>query len=305
LRGNPGIKAYLALVAVCFFWGTTYLAIRMGLESFPPLMLVSTRYFISGTILVAAALIRGAALPRGKELMQAVISGLLILGVGNGCLTLAETHIPSGLAGLFVTLSPFWLVGIEAMLPGGEPLHAPTILGMIVAFAGVALLLSPGFGSEGFSRSTLIGFSLLQVGMAAWSFGSIYQRRREVRAHPVVIGAVQQLITGLAVSPLAWLFGGHQVHWKTRGVGALVYLVIFGSIVGYSCYAYVLDKLPVAVVSIYAYINAVVAVGLGWLVYREPFGLRETLAMLVIFAGVGLVKWQSGKAALAKMEVEA
>ena len=119
------------------------------------------------------------------------------------------------------------------------------------------------------------------------------------------MGAIQQLFSGLAALPFALFSGSHQIAWSVRGIAALFYLVIFGSIIGYSAYAYALDRLPVAVVSIYPYINSLVAVGLGWLFYREPFGAREAAAMLVIFAGVGLVKWQSGKAALVKVEMEA
>jgi drug/metabolite transporter (DMT)-like permease len=305
VRHHPGIRAYLALVAVCFFWGTTYLGIRMALETFPPLVLVSTRFILSGSILIAAALARGARLPRGRDLLIAALSGILILGIGNGCLTFAELLIPSGLAGLISTLSPFWLVGIEAAMPGGERLHAPTVLGMIVGFGGVALLLSGEVGAGVFGRAAWSGFLLLQAGMVAWTGGSLYQRRQRADAHPIVVGAVQQLFSGLAVLPLAVVSGNHHVAWSARGIAALFYLVTFGSIVGYSAYAYALDRLPVAVVSVYPYVNSVVAVALGWLFYREPFGAREAAAMLVIFAGVGLVKWQSGKAALARMEMEA
>jgi drug/metabolite transporter (DMT)-like permease len=305
LRHHPGFKAYCALISVCFFWGTTYLGIRMALETFPPLVLVATRFIVSGSILLTAAWVTGARLPRGRDLWQAALSGILILGVGNGCLTFAELLIPSGLAGLISTLSPFWLVGIEALMPGGERLHAPTIFGMVVGFAGVALLLSGEVGAGGFSHAALIGFLLLQAGMVAWSSGSIYQRRQQANAHPIVVGAVQQVFSGLAVLPFALFSSSHHIAWSLRGVAALFYLVTFGSIVGYSAYAYALDRLPVAVVSVYPYVNSVVAVALGWLFYREPFGTREAAAMLVIFTGVGLVKWQSGKAALARMEVEA
>ncbi len=277
----------------------------MSLESFPPFVLISTRFILSGLILIAAAQARGARLPRGRDLWQAALSGILILSVGNGCLTFAELRIASGLASLITTLSPFWLVGIEAVMPGGERLHTPTIFGMIVGFAGAALLLSGGIGAGGFGHQAMGGFLLLQVGMISWSFGSIYQRRQQVEAHPIVIGAVQQVFSGLAVLPLALFASSHHIAWSMRGVSALFYLVIFGSIIGYSAYAYALDRLPVAVVSIYPYVNSVVAVALGWVFYREPFGRREAAAMLVIFTGVALVKWQSGKAALAKMEVEA
>lgn len=277
----------------------------MSLETFPPYVLISTRFILSGSIMMAGALARGARLPRGKDLWKAGLSGILILSIGNGCLTFAELRIASGLASLVITLSPFWLVGIEAMSPGGERLHPPTILGMIVGFGGAALLVSGGVESGGISRAALGGFLILQVGMISWSAGSIYQRRQEVEAHPIVIGAVQQVFAGLAALPLALFASSHHLAWSVRGVSALFYLVTFGSIVGYSAYVYALDRLPVAVVSIYPYANSVVAVALGWLFYREPFGAREAAAMLVIFAGVAVVKWQSGKAALAKMEVEA
>jgi len=276
----------------------------MSLESFPPLVLVAARFLLSGSILLAGAWVRGARLPKGKDLTQAALTGVLILGIGNGCLTFAELRIASGLAGLITTLSPFWLVGIEAMMPAGERLHTPTILGMLVGFAGVLLLLAGGVGLSGCGHDALIGFLLLQVGMISWSGGSIYQRSLRAHAHPVVVGAVQQLAAGLATLPFS-RFADTHVAWGTRGIAALFYLVIFGSIVGYSSYAYALDRLPVAVVSIYSYLNSLVAVGLGWLFYREPFGPREFGAMLVIFTGVALVKWQSGKAALAKIEVEA
>jgi drug/metabolite transporter (DMT)-like permease len=125
--------------------------------------------------------------------------------------------------------------------------------------------------------------------MLGWNIGSLFQRRMPNRAHPIVCGAVQQLAAGLACAPLALLAGG-RIHWSARGVGALVYLVIFGSIVGYSAYVLAMDRLPVALVSLYNYINPVVAVFLGWLLFREPFGMRETVAMLIIFLGVAIVR---------------
>src|SRR5260370_41304830 len=267
LRRHPDFKAYLALISVCFFWGTTYLGIRMALESFPPFALVAIRFLLSGSIMMAAALGRGALLPGGRDLRNACLSGILILGIGNGALVFAEVKIPSGLAGLFITISAFWLVGLEALLPGGQRLHWPTIFGMLIGLGGAALLVVPDILGHGLGQNTLAGFLILQVGMSSWSLGSIFQKRQESKAHPIVVGAVHQLAAGLASLPFALLVHEHPVAWSWRGVAAVGYLVIFGSIVGYSSYAYALDKLPVAVVSVYPYINSIVAGGAGWGLY--------------------------------------
>jgi drug/metabolite transporter (DMT)-like permease len=280
----------VALVAVCFFWGTTYLGIRMSLEAFPPFLLVSTRFLLAGGILLGVARIRGLYIPAGRELATNVLCGLLLLGVSNSILVYSELLIPSGMAGLIITISPFWLVGIEALLPGGERLHGPTIGGMIIGLAGASLLFTNDLAAHTVDRNMVAGFLLLQVGMAAWSFGSIYQRRQPGKAHSIIAAGVQQFAAGLILLPMALIVPHQPVHWSFRGVTALLYLVCFGSIVGYSAYNYALDRLPVAILSIYPYVNAVVAVALGWLFYREPFGLREALAMTVIFAGVAVVK---------------
>jgi len=272
----------------------------MSLESFPPLELVCVRYLMSGSILLLFAKARGIYLPRGRELAAACFSGFLTLGVGNGALVFSEVLIPSGIAGLIITISPFWMVGVEALLPGGERLHAPTIGGMAVGLLGAALLFLPDASAHSIDRNLLNGFLLLQIGMAGWSFGSIYQRRNAGRAHPIIAGGVQQLAAGVILLPFVLAIPQAPVHWSARGVMALVYLVCFGSIVGYSAYVYAMDRLPVAIVSVYPYINAVVAVGLGWLVYRERFGVNEAFAMLVIFAGVALVKRYSPRVASKK-----
>lgn len=292
--GTHSTAAYLALVSVCFFWGTTYLGIRMALESFPPMLLVSLRFVTSGSILLIAAVLKGARLPRGRELWSTAFTGILLLGGGNACLVIAETWIPSGLAALIITLSPFWMVGFEAVL-GGERLHRTAIIGMLVGLAGAALLVSADIADATIGAVTLKGFLVLQLGNACWTFGSIWHRRQPAQAHPIVAGAIQQLAAGLAVAPFAVLVPEHAVMPTFRGIAALVYLIIFGSIVGYSSYIYALMHLPVAVVSIYPYINPVVAVILGWVFYREHFGLQDAVAMVIIFAGVAVVKRYGGK----------
>lgn len=289
-RHHPLFPAYAALAAVCFFWGTTYLGIRMALESFPPLVLMAFRFTISGSVLLVAAKLLGAQIPTGRDLFWTAAYGILPLGVANGALTFSETFIPSSLAALYITTAPFWMVGIEALVPGGEKLHLRTVAAMMVGFLGTSLLVMPDDWSQGFSAANVNGFLLLQVGNCAWASGSILFRRRPAKAHPVVSGGVQQLATGLVMCGLVAATAPPAVQWSGRGLWAAAYLVVFGSIVAYSAYIYVLDKLPISIVSIYTYINPLVAAGLGWFFYREPFGWRETLAMAIIFLGVYLVK---------------
>ncbi len=280
----------MALAAVCFFWGTTYLGIRIALESMAPQVLMGLRYTISGIILLAVAYFSKAHLPTGRELWYTALYGVMIIGTGTGCLVFAEQWVPSGLAAVFITLSPFWMIGIDALIPGGERLHGPTILAMLVGFAGTTLLVAPEIVSEGFGGPLLRGFLLIELGCGGWCLGSILQRRHQTKAHPVVSGAVQQLATGLVFAVPALFTKPHPSTWSARSVGAVAYLVVFGSIVGYSAYSFVLDRLPVSVVSIYNYINPIIAVFLGWLFFREHFGAQQLGAMVIIFAGVALVK---------------
>jgi drug/metabolite transporter (DMT)-like permease len=233
-------------------------------------------------------------MPRGRELWVTAGCGVITLGMGNGGLTFAELWVPSGLASLFISTSPFWFVGLDALLPGGEPLHAPTLRGMLVGSAGVALLAAPAAwntlsGGPQNNSGLWLGLLALQLSAGGWAFGSLLQRRAEVRAHPFISGAIGQLATGIVYSIPAALERG-AIHWDAKGVGAILYLAIFGGIVGFSCFMLVMSRLPVAIASIYTYVNPVVALLLGWLVYGERVGAPEMVAMLVIFAGVAMVR---------------
>lgn len=270
----------------------------MALEMFPPAMLMGVRYTISGAILLGAAFARKAHVPSGRELLLTALFGVIIIGFGTGCLAFAETMIPSGLAALFVTTSPFWLIGIEVLVPGGDRLHGPTIAGMLVGLGGTFLLVAPSAMENGMGGPVLKAFLLLQLGCCGWSAGSILQRWHQTKAHPVVSSAVQQLATGVMFLVPALVFKTAPLRWSPRGIGAMLYLVMFGSIIGYSAYIYVLNALPVSVISIYNYINPIIAVLLGWLIYREQIGPRELIAMVVIFSGVAIVKRQSGRVSL-------
>jgi drug/metabolite transporter (DMT)-like permease len=262
----------------------------MALESFSPLALIGFRFTTSGAILLLAAILGGAHVPRGRELWVSTFTGLLTCGIGTGSLAYAEDRIPSSLAALIIAFSPFWMVGIEALMPGGERLRRSTVAGLLVGSVGAGLLVSSGVARESVGGATTVAFIMLQIGSVSWAFGSIYQRRQTTRAHPIITGAIQQLSAGLVFLALTLVIPARPIMPGFRGIAALGYLVVFGSIIGYSAYIYAMSHLRVAVVSIYSYVNPVVAVALGWLFYREPFGPREALATAIIFSGVALVK---------------
>lgn len=295
LRNHPHFTAYIALICVCIFWGTTYLGFRVALDSLSPAVIVCVRNLISGVLILGFCLIRGVSLPRGRDLWVTGAYGILTIAIGNGSLAVAELWTPTGLASLFITTSPFWYVAMDRLLPGGERLHGPTILGLLVGFAGVLFLVAPSAraalaeGSLDSGGGVVLGFLLLQFSGACWALGSLLQRNRRQRTNPFVIAGVQQMAAGLAAAVPALLLPQTAV-WDAKAIGATLYLAIFGGIVGYGCYMMALSRLPLAIVSIYTYVNPVVAVTLGWLAYREPFGLREMGAMGVIFLGVWMVR---------------
>lgn len=279
-------------MCVYFFWGTTYLGIRVAIETTPPVLLVAIRFTISGALLLIGARINGQYIPglRDPEFWWTSLYGLGMLAIGNTGLSIAEQWIPAGLASLFVTTSPFWMVGVDALVPGGEHFRPRILWGMLIGLSGVVILLLPGAGTASISPGVIPALLVLQLGNVGWSVGSIFQRRLPSKAHPIVSGAIQQITTGLLfwIPALLLQKEPYQVTW--RGSLAILYLATFGSIIGYSAYLYALDKLPVALVSTYTYVNPIVACVLGWLLLNEPFGVREVIAMVVIFAGVAMVR---------------
>lgn len=304
---HPTAKSWVALLFVYIFWGTTYLGIRMALESFSPLLLMGLRFMISGTVLLIGGRLLGMQIPSGKDLRHTAIFGLLTLGIGNGCLTLAELWVPSGLAALLITTSPFWMLTIDSLVPGGDRFYKPVLWGMFIGLTGTVLLLLPiggGSGNQATSAAAgtgkvLLGFLVLQFGNWGWCLGSILQRRHASQCHPVMSGAVQQMAVGLICIVPGLVTNGAQAHWTAKGLGAVFYLATVGSIIGYSAYLYAMDTLPVSIVSTYSYVNPVVAVLLGWLFYSEPLGIRELAAMAAIFAGVAVVRKMQARGAAA------
>ncbi len=286
---HPLFFPYLALISVCFFWGTTYLGIRMALEGFPPLVLISGRFLIAGSIMLLIAWWKKSQFPKGRQLLLTSLYGVLILGVANGCLTFAEQWVPSSLAALMLTISPLVFVSIEHF-SGGERIRRRTLLGLLVGLCGAVLLVLPREGSGGMNQSIWKGFAVLCFGTLCWNSGSILQRRQRLTTHPLISGAIQNFASGVVFLPLAIFVPQHPIIWKLDSTLAAIYLIFFGSIVGFSSYIYALERLPISVLSMYNYVNPAVAAVLGVWFYNEPIGWREIAAMLVIFSGVAIVR---------------
>jgi drug/metabolite transporter (DMT)-like permease len=257
--------------------------------------IVCLRNFLSGGLILTWAKLRGHPLPQGRTLLLTGLYGALTIAVGNGTLALAEIWTPTGLASLFVATAPFQYAAVDALLPGGQKLHRPTIVGLTIGFVGVLGLVAPPaiellktgqFSSGG---GVVLGFIVLQISGICWALGSLMQRNLRLGTNPFVIAGVQQIAAALVMVPFA-IFEPQSFHPTQPGLLAVLYLAIFGGIVGYGCYMLSLSRLPLAIVSIYTYVNPVVAVFLGWLVRGEPFGLLETVAMVTIFLGIWMVR---------------
>ncbi len=284
--------AYGAWAAVCFFWGTTYLAIRVGLETLPPMLLAGMRFLIAGALLFSFVYFwRGARLPQGREWLNQSIIGLMLLGVGNGAVVMAEQWVPSGPAALLVATSPFWVVGLERFLRDGERVSGRAVVGLLIGFCGLALLIAPNLFGTTLNSYYLLGAVAIQVGCASWSAGSVYSKHHQTDLPPLMAAAVQMLIAGVALTMLGTTLGEWRVmHFSGRSLSAIAYLIVFGSIVAYGSYTYAIQKLPLSLVSMYSYINPIIAVLLGWAVLSESLGWRVVTAMLIILCGVALVK---------------
>lgn len=285
--------AYIALTAVCFFWGTVYLGIRIALESFPPVMFMGGRFFLAGAATLLVGWAAGARMPSRREFGFTSLYGVITLGLGIGTIAFAVQWIPSGLAAMLTTTSPFWMIGVEALLPGGDKPNWPTIGGVLVGMMGTLLLVAPGALHQGLGGAVAVSFLVLQFGCAGFALGSILERRSKTTTHPIINAAVQELATGCAFLIPAFIMHD-PVKWSMKSVYAVLYVTVFGGIVGYSAFLYAMKHLPVSLVSIYTYVNPVVAVIIGTLLYGERFQPTDIAAMLIIFLGVLIVKRYSG-----------
>lgn len=283
-------KVAAAFAIVYVIWGSTYLAILFAIETLPPLLMAAARFLLAGGILFAWALSRGIPLPTRRQWAGCAVAGLLMLMLGNGAVVWAETRIPSGVAALIVAIVPCWMVLLE-WLRGGDRPTGRVIAGLALGLVGLILLVGPE-GFMGGDQIDRVGAGILVLGGFAWAAGSIYTRGRDMPA-PRMSTAAQMLAGGAGLVVLGTVFGEwgrlDMAGVSMRSVLGLLYLVVFGSIIAYSAYVWLLQVSTPARVSTYAYVNPVVAVFLGWLLAGEALTMRMGVAAAVIVAGVALI----------------
>jgi drug/metabolite transporter (DMT)-like permease len=285
-------------VIVCIVWGTTYLGIRISLETIPPFLMAAVRWLIAGAILTVALKLRGERLPRPAAWPSLFILGILLLGFGNGGVVWAEQTVPSGLAAVLVATCPFWMVGIDVLMSGGQRLAVTRLVGLIVGFGGIVLLVWPEIRVGPSGREFLHGVFATQIACAGWAAGSVYARKRghaEAKEENVLATAAFEMLFGGAVLLMVGLVRHETARFvlTPRTGGALLYLIFVGAIGGFTAYAYALKHLPVATVSLYAYINPIIAVILGTLILKEPFSVRMAASAAIVLAGMALVRTES------------
>jgi len=281
-------RLVVSIAAVWLLWGSTFAGMRYAVATIPPFVMASGRFFIAGLILYAICALRGKARPSRDDLVRAAVTGFTLLLLGNGTTAWTVQYLPTGLNSLLLSLSPVWMA-IIAFGWGGERPTRLAIVGMLLGFAGLALLLQP----KATSALPLWPAVIAVIASVAWSFGSIYQRRAPKSSSLVLSTALQMLFGGAFLAVAAAVSG----QWSTfdihavavSSLGGFVYLLVFGSLIAYSAYLYTMQTASTALASTYAYVNPIVAVILGMLLFHERFTPLEALASAIILAGVSLM----------------
>lgn len=287
--------AYAAFFVVCLVWGTTYLAIRIAVTTMTPFLLTGARFLFAGIVLFVIAKLHGDAIPRGRRVIgDVVFCGVLMVAIGNLSVIWAEQWVPSGMAALFVGTAPFWVTLIELMRRSGERFELRRGIGMLIGFAGVALLVTPGGAGKVFDSRFVIGALAIQLGCIAWQYGTVRGKYSLVSIPPLMSSALQMLSGGFVALLVGFALGElPRFHSTPRTFAALAYLALFGSVLAYTSYVYAARHLRMTTLSLYAYVNPVVAVILGWIVLHEQLTWVSITAMAVILGGVAMV--QSGR----------
>jgi drug/metabolite transporter (DMT)-like permease len=287
---KPKFSAYIAWIVICIIWGTTYLAIRIGVAELPPMLFAGFRWLVAGGILLILLNLRGYSLPKVADLKQLAIVGILLIGIANGLVVVAEQWLPSGLTALILSTLPFWMVGLESLFTKDSRINLFIVAGLVLGMAGVIIIFARELNVI-VDFNTFLGGICLIGAVISWSTGSIYWKHKPINVEPFMGASVQMLIAGFLQTLLGFIIGEHNHFQLTQeGFLALGYLIIFGSILGFASYIYSIKHLPLSLVSTYAYINPVIALILGWYILNEPLTITVIIATILIFSGVVLVK---------------
>jgi drug/metabolite transporter (DMT)-like permease len=287
-----------AFIAIYLIWGSTYLGIRFAIETIPPFTLSAVRFSLAGLIMLVAASVRGETEITLPQFRTAAIVGALLM-LANSLVGVAEKRIPSGIAALLVAMTPLFMVLLEWMRPGGRKPTVLVAIGLLIGLGGVAALVGPAsFG--GGARIDRIGAATVIFGSLAWSAGAIYSRHAPKPKSGIMMAAVQMLVGGTFVGLLGLIRGEltafHLSQVSTRSFAAFGYLLVFGSLIGFTAFVYLLRVSTAARVATYAYVNPVVAVFLGWLLAGELISARMLIAASIIVTGVALITAAEGRA---------
>ena len=284
---TPRVLVPLALIGVYLIWGSTYLAIRIALVDYPPFLMGAIRFFIAGVLMFVVLRWRGIAAPTRAQWFNCAVTGTLLLGFGNGLVCYAEQTVASGLAAVAVASMPLF-AAVSAGFYRQWPTRVET-LGLLVGFGGVVLL---NFGGD--LRGSPLGALALIVAAATWAFGSVWSRRRDM-PHPAMSTAAQMLCGSVALGLVALLTQEHIVAVHLESTLALAYLFVFGSILGFSAYIYLLHHVRPALATSYAYVNPPVAVLIGVVFGGESVRLLDLIGMAVILTGVAAITLAKAK----------
>jgi len=286
-------RAWIALIAVYIVWGSTYLAIRFTIETIPPFLSAGIRFLVSGAILYIWRRLSGDPAPKKVEWRSATIIGLLLLLGGNGGLVWAEQRIPSGIASLFIATTPLWMVLIDSLRPGGVRANWLTWLGVLVGLTGITLLANPWQPHTASPALDPLGMLVLIVAALSWSIGSLYSRKASLPSSSLLGTGMEMLVGSVGLFAFGTLVGEwSQFHLATismRSMGGLIYLILFGSLIGFVSYTWLLRNAPTPIVSTYAYVNPVVALFLGSVIAGEALDGQDILSALIVLAGVVLI----------------
>ena len=290
MNNRSNLLAYTALASVCLIWGTTYLALRIAVVHFPPFLFTALRQTTAGLILLGALFAFGKVARLSKEhVFRQAIGGFFMLSMGNGLVAWAEMHIPSGVAAIICSLMPVVVILMNVAISRDEKPNLPIIFGVVLGLIGIIMIFGEHFSD--FSKLEYrIGILLTFLAVVGWAGGSIWIKKSNTETNPFVNAGLQMLFGGLWCFPLSLIFDDLSgVTWSAQAAWSLAYLIVFGSIIAYASYAYALRKLPMTIVSLYAYVNPLVAVLLGWLVLDEKLNVNIIAAFAITIAGIYIV----------------